>query len=338
MAYQAEPDSIVWCVRDDGKLLSMTYMREQEVIAWAWHDTDGIFESVWTIPGETYDEVWFVVKRGTERFIERMVQRMVSTNPKDQFFVDCGISYDSPITITGISKAAQAIVTATSHGFSNGDLVDIEDVVGVADTAGVSLVNNIRFKVSDVSTHTFKLKDPDDDTYISSSAYSAYVSGGEVRKAITVISNLGHLKGRTVVVLADGSVVKNLVVTSSAITLPVAAGRAHIGLGFISDLQTLNIELNLATGTTQGRLLKIPSVHFMFLNSSGGWIGPDAINLDEIVLRTDEPMGSPEALYTGPFKQPIASDYAEGGRVFFRQIDPLPITILSIIPSVAVGG
>jgi len=332
MAYQAEPDSIVWCVRDDGKLLSMTYMREQEVIAWAWHDTDGIFESVWTIPGETYDEVWFVIKRGTERYIERMVQRMVSTKPKDQFFVDCGISYDSPKTITGITKAAQAVVTATSHGFSDGDLVDIEDVLGMTE------VNDIRFKVSDKTTHTFKLKDPDDNTYISSSAYAAYISGGEVRKATTAISGLGHLEGRTVVVLADGAVVNSLVVTTGAITLPVAAGIAHVGLPYISDLQTLNIELNLATGTTQGRLLKVPSVHFMFLNSSGGWIGPDAIKLDEIVLRTDEPMGSPEALYTGPFKQPIASDYAEGGRVFFRQIDPLPITILSIIPSVAVGG
>ena len=338
MAFQAEPDSIVWCVRDDGVLLSMTYMREQEVVAWARHDTDGEFESVWTIPGETYDEVWFVVKRGADRFIERMVQRMVSTAPKDQFFVDCGISYDSPVTITGISTAAQAVVTAASHGFSNGDLVDIEDVVGLEDTEEESLVNNIRFKVSDATTHTFKLKDPDDDTYISSSAYTAYASGGEVRKAITTISGLDHLEGRTVVVLADGAVVNDLVVTSGEITLPVAAGIAHIGLAYVSDLQTLNIELNLATGTTQGRLLKVPSVQFMFLNSSGGLIGPDEDNLDELVQRTDEPMGSPENLFTGPYKQTISGNYAEGGRVFFRQADPLPVTILSIIPAVSVGG
>ncbi len=338
MAYQAEPDSIVWCIRNDGILLSMTYMREQEVIAWAWHDTDGEFESVWTIPGETYDEVWFVIKRGTERYIERMVQRMVSTNPKDQLFIDCGISYDSPLTITGISKETQGIVTATSHGFTDGDLVDIEDVVGVLDATGVSLVNGIRFKVSDATTHTFKLKDPDTNLYINTSTATVYSSGGEARKAITAITDLNHLEGRTVVVLADGSVVNGLVVTGNSITLPVAAGRAHIGLGFYSDLQTLNLELNLLTGTTQGRLLKVPSVQFRFLNSSGGWIGPDVNHLDQIVLRTDEPMGSPEALYSGFHRQPIAGDYAEGGRVFFRQKDPLPVTILAVIPEVAVGG
>ncbi len=338
MAYQAEPDSIIWFVRDDGVLLSMTYMREQEVIAWARHDTDGEFESVWTIPGETYDEVWFVIKRGTERYIERMVQRMVSTNPKDQFFVDCGISYDSPLTITGISKAAQAVVTATSHGFTNGDLVDIEDVLGVLDADEESIVNDLRFEVSNATTHTFKIKDPDTGLYIDTSAGTAYESGGEVRKAITAITGLSHLEGLTVVVLADGSVVNDLVVTSGGLTLPVAASRAHIGLPYISDLQTLNIDLNLVTGTTQGRLIKIPAIHFMFLNSSGGWLGPDEDNLDEIVSRTDEPMGSPESLYTGPYKQPIAGGYAEGGRVFFRQIDPLPCTILSIIPTVVLGG
>lgn len=332
MAFQAEPDSIVWCVRDDGVLLSMTYMREQEVVAWARHDTDGEFESVWTIPGETYDEVWFVVKRGSDRFIERMVQRMVSTAPKDQFFVDCGISYDAPKTITNITKATQAVVTAVAHGFNDGDLVDISDVKGMTE------VNNLRFKVSDKTVDTFKLKNSDDNAYINSSAYTAYVSGGKVRKAITTISGLGHLEGRTVVVLADGSVIKGLVVTSGAITLPVAAGIAHIGLPYISDLQTLNIELNLPTGTTQGKLLKVPSVQFMFLNSSGGLIGPDKDNLDELVQRTDEPMGSPENLFTGPYKQTISGSYAEGGRVFFRQADPLPVTILSVVPSVSVGG
>ena len=338
MAFQAEPDSILWCVREDGVLLSLTYLKEQEVIAWAHHDTDGEFESVWTIPGETYDEVWFVIKRGTERFIERMVQRGISTSPKDQFFVDCGISYDEPGVITDITKAAEAVLTCEDHGFEDGDLVDIEDVLGVEDTAGESLVNNIRFKVSDKTTDTFKLKDEDTGAYLNTSAATAYESGGEIRYPDTEITGLGHLEGKEVIVLADGSVVEDLVVASGKINLPVAASIVHVGLPYISDLQTLNIELNLATGTTQGRLLKIPAVQFNFLNSSGGYIGPNEDKLDPIITRTNEPMGSPEELYTGFIKQPIDGDYDQGGRVFFRQYDPLPITILAVIPDVSVGG
>jgi hypothetical protein len=414
MAYQAEPDSLLWCIRDDGILLSLTYLREQEVIAWTWHDTDGEFESVCCIPGDTYDEVWFVVKRGTSRFIERMVQRMVSTDPRDQFFMDCGISYDVHKDITGISLASQAVITATSHGFVNGDLIDIEGVEGILDSDGESLVNSLRFIVSDKTDHTFKIKYADtgssvtsvsvtaggtgyavDDvltlvegrgatvtvtgvssgvittisltaggsgysvgvkattggtgtgatinvltigTYINTSAATAYVSGGEARKVQTSFSRLSHLNGKTVVVLANGSVINNLVVADGALTLPVAASIVHIGLPYWSDLQTLNIELPLATGTTQGRKLKIPSVQFSFLNTRGGWIGPDADNLDEFTQRTNEPMGSPIALQTGFYDQPITGNYKEGGRVFFRQKDPLPVTILAVIPTVSIGG
>lgn len=336
MAYQSEPDSLLWCIRNDGILLSLTYLREQEVIAWTRHDTDGKFESVCSIPGDTYNEVWFIVKRTingtTQRYIERLKQRMVSTNPRDQFFMDCGISYDVPKVITGITQAAQAVVTAVAHGFNNGDLVDISDV------EGMTQVNNVRFKVSDKTADTFKLKDPEDDTYINSTTYGAYVSSGKVRKAVISISGLNYLEGKTVTVLADGNVIDDLVVTSGAITLPVVASIVHIGLPYVSDLQTLNIELGLDTGTAQGRFLKVSQVYLSFLNSRGGWIGPDADNLDEITQRTGEPMGSPIDLQTGFYKQAIAGDYKEGGRIFFRQKDPLPVTILAVIPVVTVGG
>ncbi|RJO64160.1 MAG: hypothetical protein C4540_04580 [Candidatus Omnitrophota bacterium] len=333
MAYQAEPDSILWCLRNDGILLSLTYLREQEVVAWAWHDTDGDFESVACIPGDTYDEVWFIVKRGSQRFIERLTQRMVSTDPRDQFFVDCGISYDSPKTITGATKAEPVVITTSeAHGFSNGDLVDIRDVQGMAE------INDLRYKVANATTYTFELTDEEDDTDIDGTAFSAYESGGEVRKAENTFSGLDHLEDKEVAILADGNVIDGITVESGSITLPVYASIVHVGLPYTADLETLNIEFNLASGTTQGKLLKVAQVQFYFLNSRGGWIGPDKDHLDEIVQRTNEPMGSPIVLYTGPHKQPITGDYKEGGNVFFRQIDPLPVTILAIIPKVTVGG
>lgn len=98
MAFQQDPDCLVWTVRDDGKLLSMTYMREQEVLAWTQHDTyggDDKFESVCCIPATGYNQVWFSVNRDGQRYVERMDQRLYSALRKDQFFVDCGLTYDS---------------------------------------------------------------------------------------------------------------------------------------------------------------------------------------------------------------------------------------------------
>ena len=87
MAYQQEPDSILWCVREDGEFAGLTYQRSENVIAWHRHKLGGTFgtgasatgygvvESVASISGElTEDELYVIVKRtingATKRYVE----------------------------------------------------------------------------------------------------------------------------------------------------------------------------------------------------------------------------------------------------------------------------
>ena len=120
--YQKYPYKLVYAVRSDGKLLTMTYMREQEVLAWTWHDTGVLgadcYEDVSVVPAEGYDEVWFSVKRGTKRYIERQVNRLSSTDPEDQFFVHCGVTYDgTPVSnITGLEHLEGKTVAILADG------------------------------------------------------------------------------------------------------------------------------------------------------------------------------------------------------------------------------
>lgn len=72
-AYQETPNSILWCVREDGVLLGLTYLREFNI--WAWHEHltyDGVdtFESVASIAGTTEDQVYFAVKRDSTYYLE----------------------------------------------------------------------------------------------------------------------------------------------------------------------------------------------------------------------------------------------------------------------------
>lgn len=95
-AFARDPFRVVWCVMDDGTLLGLTYVRDQEMYAWHFHSTDGEFESVGTIPeGKEYG-VYFVVKRMVNgqpvRYVERMASRRF-TDKKDAFFLDCGGTY-----------------------------------------------------------------------------------------------------------------------------------------------------------------------------------------------------------------------------------------------------
>ena len=91
-----------------------------------------------------------------------------------RFFQDGGILTEATKTITGITQANPAVVTASSHGYNNGDRVFISGVVGMTE------VNNREFTVANKTTNTFELSG------INSSAFTAYSSGGTSGKIVEV--------------------------------------------------------------------------------------------------------------------------------------------------------
>jgi len=335
-AFQQEPDGIIWGVRDDGILLSFTYNKEQDVYAWARHNTAGYFESVAAIPGNGYTEVYFVVRREingvTKRFIEKLMPRMLSTDPRDQFFIDCGLSYDNPIAITGATKANPIVITAVGHGLSNGDYVDFSDIKGMTE------LNGFRGKVANKTTDTFEIVNMDNDTNIDGTSYNTYKSGGYVRKAVLTISNLEHLEGETVTILADGSVNSQQVVADGSITLDDYASRVHVGPGYECNLETLNIDFPMNDGTIQGRTKSIKNVTVRFENTYGGFVGINGDDdLEIIEQQLSETYGKPADLFTGDKKVSPYTDFETSATVYIRQSDPLPMTVLSIMSEVEIG-
>ena len=99
-----------------------------------------------------------------------------------RFFKDKGQITEGNKTITGITAANPAVVTSSSHGYSNGDFVIITGVVGMTQ------VNGKTFKVADKTTNTFELQDVD-GTDINSSAYTAYSSGGIANKIYQITTS-----------------------------------------------------------------------------------------------------------------------------------------------------
>lgn len=111
-----------WVVRSDGTLLGLTYIPEQEVLAWHRHDTSGgTFESVATIQEGTDDGVYFIVKRTitgrTVRYIERL--KLTSTTVlADSFYVDAGLVYSGAATstISGLYHLEGTVVSILADG------------------------------------------------------------------------------------------------------------------------------------------------------------------------------------------------------------------------------
>ncbi|MEA4834962.1 MAG: hypothetical protein VB133_07505 [Anaeromusa sp.] len=123
MDYQQEPDSIVWLVRSDGKLLSLTYNKEQDVYAWSLHETDGAFESVCCVSGDSQDDVYFVVRRTingvTKRYIERLAPRLNEPTALNYVQMDSAkrFTYETATaTITGLSHLEGKEVMVLADG------------------------------------------------------------------------------------------------------------------------------------------------------------------------------------------------------------------------------
>lgn len=91
-ALQQLPDNILWCVLHDGTVAALTYERDQEIIGWHRHSTDGKFLSVCTMPQESENRVFFAVKRDGRVTIEVMASRTFD-KVSDIFFVDSGVTF-----------------------------------------------------------------------------------------------------------------------------------------------------------------------------------------------------------------------------------------------------
>ena len=130
MAFQQEPDNIVWCVLTDGRFVGMTYRREENVVGWHEHIIGGSFgsgnsvvESVAVIPGDlNEDNVYLVVKRtingATARYIETFSNFDFGTDVTDAFFVDSGLTYSgsAATTISGLDHLEGQSVSILADG------------------------------------------------------------------------------------------------------------------------------------------------------------------------------------------------------------------------------
>jgi len=131
MAYQEEPNSIVWCVRTDGQLLGFTYQREQQVTAWHRHIFGGSFgsgnavcESVEVLPTDDSEyQVWVIIKRTingvTKRYVEYLHKFDFDETDDTSFnYLDSQLAYNgsATTTISGLDHLEGETVSVLADG------------------------------------------------------------------------------------------------------------------------------------------------------------------------------------------------------------------------------
>ena len=258
MTYQQNPDSVIWCVRDDGMLLGMTYIKEQDIYAWHRHTIKGgRFINICCIPEGQSDALYAVIERKGKYETVRLQSGNDNDVAAEQFFVDDGI-------------------TIRSEG--------IKEVTG-----------------------------------------------------------LDWLEGESVTILADGNVLPAQEITGGKVIIASEKSPGfsvvHVGLPIEAEIRTLPIEFNAQDGAYLSRRKRISSINILFKNSRGGFFGVDEEKLDEIKWRSNEQIGAPIELFTGKKKVSVpAATWSDIQQVRIKQDDPLPMTVLALVPEIEAGG
>lgn len=129
-----EPFKIVWCVRDDGVMLSFTFLKEQDIYGWARHDTNGLFKNICVVSEGTVNAPYAIVRRFIKGgnngagawayYSERMDSRLWQ-NVEQAWCVDAGLAYpmnrpDAELTAdtaTGDSRIGSVEVVYGGAGY-----------------------------------------------------------------------------------------------------------------------------------------------------------------------------------------------------------------------------
>ena len=245
MAYQQQPDAFVWLIRADGVLVTMGIDRAQDVVAWSRQITDGVFESVASIPSESDDVIYVLVRREVNGQTVRYVEVFDST-----------LNTDSAVT-------------------------------------------------------------------------------GSSSEGATTWTGLSHLNGKTVDVVADGSVMPQATVTDGQIILSRKAKKIEVGLHYETTIQTLTPEISTTEGTTQNARKRTSEVTLRFMETTGA-----ECNGQVIPFRTFGPkiLNQPAPLFTGDhYFGKLGWERGED-TLIIQQRQPLPFHLLAIIFTFSSNG
>ncbi len=212
----------------------------------------------------------------------------------------------------------------------------IESICGIPEGTKDVLYMSVQRTVNGVTKRFIERLDLQEETVLADAFHvdcGLTYSGA----ATTAITGLGHLEGKTVNILADGAVHPQKVVTAGAITLDFAASKVTVGLPLTAYLTTLPLTLQ-SEAFAQGQVKNVNRVYLRVYRAGEVYVGPNKTRLTKYQDRTDSEYGSVPALQSAELNIEVLPSWGPYGQLTVRNSDPTPMTVLSMVLDVALGG
>jgi hypothetical protein len=340
LAYAPEPFGLIFCVRSDGVLCVCTYLPEQQMTGWTRWITDGFFEDVQVIPENNTFVVYVIVRRlvngATVRYIEKFAPREYAT-PQDAFFVDSGLTYDgrtvtAPAGSTWLANATGTLSASGASGWAGFQSSDpgYNNALWLNDSSGNRLCRLQIIGVTSSTIASVKFLDP-----VPAAVQNTPVANWTFAR--TDFAGLTNLIGATVAVFADGATQPQQVVSATGtVSLPSAAGVAHMGLPYTCQLQSLPFDIQNQQPIRNR--MKTPSRLSVVIDESTSFFaGPDFVNLQQVAIRDFEDYGQPITPHTGVVHVQLTAEASDDSCVCLQHADPVPLTVLAWYTDVSIG-
>ena len=364
-AWSRSPSRIIWGVRNDGTLLSLTWVKEQSVDGWTRHDTQGIVVSVCVVSEPPVDAVYLIVQRSIGDawyyFAERMDNRQWQS-VEDCWCVDAGLSTLGPSAYPTVNLYPfQSVTDPTDVAFSSSTPAFSPSNVGniLRVGGGIATITNYvsPTSVQGVWTKPYAgvVLDP-----LSGALSPALAGTWSILPQTNTITGLGYLAGRQVVGLADGIPLAPFIVPGDGnYTLPFTASLITVGLAFTPQIQTLYLAAEQPTEA--GRRKSIYSVTARVAGSGFLFAGtnqPDGSAQDPPATAPPwtglqplipSPAGAAPPsyqtasgqtvtpLFTGDLYVNVGSAWQKQGQVALQQFQPLPLNLTAVVPNYLPG-
>lgn len=230
-------------------------------------------------------------------------------------------------------------LTASANTFISGDVGNVL-VLHETDSITGATLSTTRFTIGVFTSATVV-------TGVADIAIPTAIRSADITvwdRLVDAVAGLDHLEGEAVGILGDEHVIASpnnarlpvITVTSGAVSLGDFYSRVIVGLPYLSDIETLDIDSPQGP-SLKGQKIDISKLGFMVAQSRSIWGGGlpptnDALNplqdLQEVPLPTDD---NYEKYLTQYIDANIISRWTDNGRVFIRSVDPVAANITSVV-------
>lgn len=360
IAYAEGRPEIIWCVKNNGDLIGLTFKPDQQVTGWHIHDSreSDNFTSVATISRiGNFDQTWFVIKRninGVDKYYVEYFEDFIEYPNPEEFFtsIENKVSDLETYTLRLLEIQKQYIHLDSCISYDGSTLTSETMTPGATTGANITFTTSGAFFTPDMVGRQIWKKSLT-GLEKGRAEVTSFTSSTEVVCKILVdfdstdtigannwyltsdtFSGANHLENENVQIVTDGAIHPDRTVTNGSFTLQAQASVVHVGFKYVGLMKTMNLEIGAtAVGSSQSKFKNIYRVGIKFADSLGARYGTNLYNTEQILFRsTNSFLNNPPALFTGEKLLSFSDSWKPAKHVIVVQNFSLPCTIQRLTP------